>query len=167
MYSNKPAISIMVRDMIKENRLDQPEGRRHLNNAGLQAVDFTANEVASAVDELLGKQWNRKMGELIQLEIIDPIQPEGTPEPAIASCACGSGIPIQNVIISGEQVTLVGLPLIFQQFKEAGKTPTETNVEELMDTIRIYNPIPSEAESAYKDGIGKAYRNYWFSEKDR
>jgi uncharacterized metal-binding protein len=166
-YSNKPAASIMVRDLIQENKLEQPEGKRHLNIAGLQAVDLTAENIANTVDQLLGKQWNRKLGELIPVQTIDGTQPEPTPEPVIATCACGSGIPIQNVIIAGKDITLVGLPLIFQQFTEAGKTPTEANLGELMDTIKIYNPIPAEEEPAYMEGIRKAYMNYWFKEKNR
>src|SRR4030067_428078 len=78
---------------------------------------------------------------------------ESTAEPIIASCACGTGIPIQKVIIAGKEVTLVGLPLIFQQFYEAGKSPIDANLGELMDTIKIYNPIPAEEEPAYRDGI--------------
>jgi len=166
-YSNKPAASIMVRDLAHEYKLDQPQGKRHLNTAGLQAVDITAERIANTVDELLGKQWNRKLGELIQLETTDDQQMKTDREPVIATCACGSGIPIQNVIIAGKEITLVGLPLVFQQFTEAGKTPSEENVGELMDTLKIYNPIPAEEESAYKDGIRKAYMTYWFREKDR
>jgi len=166
-YSNKPAASLMVRDLIQKNKLDLPQGKRRLNTAGLQAVDLTAEKIANTVDELLGKQWNRTLGELIQLEITDEPQTEADQESVIATCACGSGIPIQHVIIAGKEVILVGLPLIFQQFMEAGKTPTEENVRELMDTIKIYNPISAEEELAYRDGIRKAYMNYWFREKDR
>src|SRR5512136_2191728 len=35
MFSNKPAASIMVQDLVKENKLDQPQGKRRLNDAGL------------------------------------------------------------------------------------------------------------------------------------
>ncbi len=167
MYSNKPAVNINVRDLIDENKLDQPEGKRRLNAAGLLAVDITAKSIAEAVDELLGKQWNRRQGELIQIENINSIQPEATSPPVIAPCACGSGIPIQNVIISEKEVTIVGLPLIFQQFTEAGKNPSEGNVAELMDMIKMYNAIPTEEESAFTDGIRKAYMNYWFKEKGK
>jgi uncharacterized metal-binding protein len=166
-FSNKPAASIMVRDLIEENKLDQPQGKRRLNIAGLQAVEITAERLARTVDELLGKQWNRQLGELIQLETIDELEPETSSEPVIATCACGSGIPIQTVIIAGKEVTLIGLPLIFQQFSEAGKSPSEANVNELMDTIKIYNPIPADEETAYREGIRKAYTNYWFKDKDR
>jgi uncharacterized metal-binding protein len=167
MYSNKPAASIMVRDLTRANKLANPQGRRHLDQAGKQAVEITAERIANEVDQLLGERWNRKMGEVIPLEIFDDHQPEAVPDPVIATCACGSGIPIQNVIISGREVTLVGLPLIFQQFYEAGKTPTGANVDELMETIKIYNPISADEESAYRDGIGKAYSNYWFKEKSK
>ena len=167
MYSNKPASSIMVRDLINDNKLEPPQGRRRLNAAGLQAVDFTAEKIAQTVDELAEKQWNRKLGEVIPLESIEIIPTAASQEPEITTCACGSGIPIQKVVIAGKEVTLIGLPLIFQQFYEAGKSPNEENVEELMNTIKIYNPIPVEEESAYRDGIGKAYSNYWFKEKSK
>jgi len=166
-YSNKPAASIMVRELIEANKLDQPEGKRRLNEAGLQAVELTAEKLANTVDELLGKQWNRTKGELIELEVITDQQTGSAVEPTVATCACGSGIPVQNVIIAGKEVTLVGLPLIFQQFYEAKKTPTEANLGELIDTIKIYNPIPLEEEAAYRDGIRKAYSNYWFKERNK
>jgi hypothetical protein len=167
MYSNEPAASIVVRDLIEENKLDPPQGKRCLNTAGLQAVSFTAERITTTVDKLLGRQWNRKQGEFVQLETTDEQQAEIDQEPASDICACGSGIPIQKVNIAGKEVTLVGLPLIFQQFYEAGKSPNEANVGELMDTIKIYNPIPAEEESAYRVSIRKAYGNYWFKKKDQ
>jgi uncharacterized metal-binding protein len=167
MYSNAPAASIMVRDLTRENMLANPQGRRHLDQAGQQLVEITAQRIANKVDELLGEAWNRRRGKVIPLETINDHQPEAIADPVMATCACGSGIPIQNVSIGGKEVTLVGLPLIFQQFNEAGKTPTETNVNELMEIIKIYNPISAEEETAYWDGIRKAYSSYWFKEKSK
>jgi hypothetical protein len=113
------------------------------------------------------KQWNRKLGEVIHLETVEISQTAVATEPEITACACGSGIPIQKIVIGGKEVTLVGLPLIFQQFYEAGKSPSEENLEELINTIKIYNPIPVEEEPAYRDGIQKTYSHYWFKEKDK
>ena len=45
-----------LRDVIAEAHLDQPEGRRWLNEPGIRAVDATAERIARLVDELLGKQ---------------------------------------------------------------------------------------------------------------
>ncbi len=161
-YSHKPAASIMVRDVIESNNLDAPEGRRRLNSAGLQAVEITAERIAAMIDELLGKPWNRTSGELIELKTIDQPQAVAGQEPVVTTCACGSGIPVQKVIIAGKEVTLAGLPLIFQQFAEAEKTPNEANLGELIETIKIYNSIPVEEEAAYLEGIRKAYMNHWF-----
>src|SRR5512139_872919 len=52
MYSSKPAANVMVRDLIAEKSLDQPEGKRRLNAAGLQAVEATAERIAAHVDDL-------------------------------------------------------------------------------------------------------------------
>jgi uncharacterized metal-binding protein len=164
-YSNRPAASIMVRDLIEENKLDPPDGKRRLNIAGLQAVKVTADKIADSVDALLGKQWNRKFGEFIQQETIDELHEVPVQQSSIATCACGSGIPVQTVIIADKEVTIVGLPLIFQQFIEAGKNPNKANVDELMESIKIYNPIISEEESDYRDAIQKAYTKSWFKEK--
>ena len=166
-YSHKPAASIMVRDVIEAERLDEPEGKRRLNEAGQQAVDLTAEQIASTVDQLFGKQWDRKLGNVIELEIIGEPQPDEAEEPVVAVCACGSGIPVQNIMIGGQEVTLVGLPLIFQQFTEAGKFPTDEAISELMDTVKIYNSIPSEEELVYRNGIQNAYKNFWFKGKTR
>ena len=166
-YSNKPAVSIMVKDLVEENKLDQPEGKRHLNAAGLQAVEITADWIANAVDQLLGKPWDWSQGELIQFGAKDGPQAEASRAPIEAACACQSGIPIQKVIIAGKEVTVVGLPLIFQQFTEAGKSPSEDIVVELMAMIKIYNPIPAEEEAVYQDGIRQAYMNYWLKEKGK
>lgn len=166
-YSNKPAAGIIVRELIEANKLEAPEGKRRLNAAGRQAVDITAERITATVDQLLGEGWSRTQGEFVQLEVMGEVRLEPTSEPVITTCACGSGIPIQNVIIGEIEVSLVGLPLIFQQFYEAGKNPSDENLDELMDTIKIYNPIPADEELAYRDGIQKAYRNYWFKEKDK
>ena len=167
-YSHKPAASIVVQDVIRENQLGLPEGRRQLNQAGLQTVELTSVQIADTVDALLGKQSGRRLDDVIMLDMINKeSQPGEAQQPEIATCACGSGIPIQNVIVAGNEVTIVGLPLIFQQFTEAGKFPNAENISELMDMVKIYNPISIEDEPAYLDGIRKAYKNYWFKEKDK
>jgi uncharacterized metal-binding protein len=166
-YSNKPAASILVSELIEEHQLEPPQGRRHLNPAGLKAVDLTAERITEVVDELLGKAWSRGEGQLIALETLEEHHTEAAQEAVVATCACGSGIPIQIVVVGGSEVTIAGLPLIFQQFYEAGKAPTEANILELMDTIKIYNPIPAGEEPAYKEAIQEAYRKFWFTEKDR
>jgi uncharacterized metal-binding protein len=164
-YSNKPAASIMVRDLIKQNQLSEPEGRRRLNKAGIRAVEATAQEITRSVDELLGRQWNRRMGELIPLDTIDEAPTLTAQDSNTATCSCGSGIPVQKIIVAERQVTIVGLPLIFQQFSEAGKKPNSETVSELMTTIKIYNSISATDEPEYRQAVETAYALFWFTEK--
>ncbi len=55
MYSAAPAASVVVKDLVAEQGLGKPEGRRRLNEAGRQAVDATAARVAGLVDQLLDR----------------------------------------------------------------------------------------------------------------
>lgn len=153
LYSGKPAASLVVNELVAENGLEQPIGLRRLNVAGQQAVNLTAARLAEMVDDLVGRKWDRKKGEfktetaaLTEMEFVAPPVPQ---EEVQATCACGSGIPIQRVEIAGETVTLVGLPLIFQQFQQAGKPASDEVCRELLDVVKIYNPVPASQEGAY------------------
>jgi uncharacterized metal-binding protein len=155
MYSGKPAASIVVTDLVAELGLHQPEGKSRLNDAGMQVVDATAEKVADIVDELLGKRWDRRAGEFVELKIGSEPQ-----EQVVATCSCGSGIPIQKVEINGQLVTLVALPLIFEQLYQAGKLPSEETHRELMETVRVYNPIAAGEEQAYLAALEREYSAY-------
>jgi uncharacterized metal-binding protein len=166
-YSNKPAASIVVNELVAKTDLGKPEGRRRLNQSGQQMVEVTADAITAAVDQLLGRVWDRKHGEFLQLDVIDESSGEPASELGIATCACGSAIPTQVVFIEGEEVSLVGLPLIFRQFSEAGKVLDEDNLDELVATVKIYNLIPEEMAPEYREAIWKAYSKYWFMERDQ
>ncbi|HLF27301.1 MAG TPA: putative zinc-binding protein [Anaerolineae bacterium] len=153
LYSSPPAASVLVKDVIDECGLDQPVGRRRLNAAGQQAVDALADRVAERVDELLGRRWNRSTG------TFENAGPSSAPE-SEATCSCGSNIPIQHVSINGQRVALVGLPLIFQQFRESGKAPDTGMAAELLATVKIYNAVPAEEDETYRAILLQEYRAY-------
>jgi uncharacterized metal-binding protein len=158
-FSGKPAASVVVTDLVKENGLGEVVGRRRLNQAGQQAVETTAEHLAGLVDELLGKRWDRRAGEFHDEEPVEEAGAEPQEE-VQATCACGSGIPVQTLAVNGNTITLVGLPLIFENLHSAGKDTSPGFETELMDTIRIYNPIPSDSEASYKTAILEAYSAY-------
>ncbi|HEX9012395.1 MAG TPA: putative zinc-binding protein, partial [Anaerolineaceae bacterium] len=143
MYSGKPAASVVVSELVAEKGLAAPSGCRRLDQAGQRAVDVTAERVASLVDELLGKSWSRHRGEFTDLE---PIPVMAAQEPVVATCSCGSGIPIQTVVINGQPVALTALPLIFEQFRQEGKAPSQATAAELLESLKVYNPVPAEVE---------------------
>lgn len=150
-YSNRPAVGIVVTDLIAEHGLQHPQGRRTLNPAGMQAVERTAELAAQKVDDLLGKTWSRGEGKFAD---------EQTQEEGVATCSCGSGIPIQKVVVNGQEITLVALPLIFQNFFQQGKTPNDEVVHEIMSMIKIYNAIDPAEETDIKTVVLKAYVHY-------
>ncbi len=151
-YSNRPAAGIVVQALISRLGLSQPHGRRNLDSAGVQAVELTAQQVVEKVDDLLEIAWSRREGKFSG----EPKNPE-----TAATCSCGSGIPIQNVTINGKEKTLVALPLIFENFYQSGKSPGVQRGPDLMEMVKIYNPVdPAEAQ-AVEQVVVEEYARYW------
>jgi hypothetical protein len=157
MYSGKPAASIVVTELTAEAGLPRAKGLRRLDQAGKQAVEFTTIRIAEIVDELLKEKWSRSSDELIPVEEISPRESPPVQEPVEATCSCGSGIPVQKILIDGQSVTLIALPVIFQNFCEQGKLPGNGTARELLDTVKIYNPIPLDSEEAYSEALLREY----------
>ena len=154
-YSNRPAAGIVVSDLIDLLGLDQPQTCRKLDNAGLQAVEVVAKELTEKVDQLLGRAWSRKEG-----AFSEPDQAESPQEEVQASCSCGSGIPIQKVFIDGQEMTLVALPLIFQNLFDREKVPGMACGPDIMEMVKIYNEIDPDAEAAVAQVLIEEYTLY-------
>jgi uncharacterized metal-binding protein len=141
LYSGKPAASVLVADLMTECEIGTS---RRLNDNGHELVDITADRTVQLVDELLGKKWDRRAGEFIgETPTVEEV------EPVEATCACGSGIPVQTVSIDGQPITLIALPAIFEQFREQGKAPGNGVTRELLDMVKVYNAVPVEQEALY------------------
>ena len=148
MYSGKPAASIVVTELVAESSLGKPEGKRRLNEAGRQAVEATAAKMAGMVDELLQKHWNRTTGaaEETGLPVVQaPVQ---------ATCSCGSGIPIQDIQVNGQTVTLIALPLIFQQAVGCRQTSFSGNDQGIAGGGEDLQPNPARRRGSLFSGIG-------------
>ena len=161
MYSGNPTASVVVSDLLERAGLPAPGGRRCLNDAGQQAVDLTANHVARLVDQLL--EAKGVAGE----PAVDPnaVPSDGKP---VIMCSCGSGIPVTRVTVDGRAVELLALPLIFSQLRESlGPVDDPISVKRLMDTVKIYNEVPPEAEASYRDAILREYREFCAREGGR
>jgi uncharacterized metal-binding protein len=157
MYSGKPAASIVVTDVVSGNGLGPIRGSRTLNEAGMQAADLVAQEVAHLVDGLLGRTGREAEEAAVEEATAEVSEDE---EAAISLCSCGSGIPVQKVAVNGRVVTLIALPAIFEQFYQSGKRPGDGTTRELLEVTRIYNPIPPEEEAAYAQALAREYEKY-------
>jgi hypothetical protein len=82
-------------------------------------------------------------------------------EAVVATCACGSGIPVQKVAVNGRLVTLIALPTIFQQFHQTSKAPGDGTARELLEVVKIYNSIPDEEEEAYREALSHQYAAFY------
>ncbi len=147
IYSGKPAARVLVTDLMTTRDIGT---MRRLNDYGQVLVNAVAERTAQLVDELLGKKWDRRAGEFIV----------ETAEPIVATCSCGSGIPVQTVAIDGEAATLIALPVIFEQFRAQGKTPGIQVARELLDMVKIYNAVPAELDPSYLSTLEREYTAY-------
>ena len=149
LHSGKPAASVLVTDFMTEREIGT---MRRLNENGRELVNLTADRTAHLVDELLGKQWDRRAGEFVgETPAVEEV------EPAEATCSCGLGIPVQKVNVDGQVVTLIALPAIFQQFREQGKAPGDDVTRELLDMVKVYNAVPAEQEASYMSMLEHEY----------
>lgn len=152
LHSGKPAANVVVTEVVKERGLGTPEGLRELNQAGRKAVGATAEIVAANVDECLRKVWSRREGAFASRE-------EGASE-AETVCACVSGVPTTNVIVDGLQVPFVALDLIFEKLWKEGKRDPDLARGELLETVKIYNPLPDDREEGYSVALVREFEAY-------
>ena len=147
MYSGKPAASVVVSELAAEHGMEQIDGRRKLNDAGKKVVELTAQRLTQLVDQILATR-----------PAATPLVSLAAPPPQSkpVGCACGSGIPVQTVLIEGRPVGLLALPLIFSSLRERGRTP-ELVADELMADVEIYNFIPPQARASYREAILREY----------
>ncbi len=157
-YSNEPAASLVVNEVVAECALERPEGRRRLNAAGQKAVEVTAERLAALVDQALGREAGTPAAGEAAAHETDGEQHEAT-------CSCGSGVPVTKLSIDGQTVELVALPLIFRQFRETGDAQDEGAARELFETVKIYNAVPPNAEGSYREAVLREYAVFCEKEK--
>jgi uncharacterized metal-binding protein len=146
-HSGPPTASIVVDALVAEHQLPTPEGRRHLNQAGLDAVELTARRLVELVDDVL--RAGSPLG-----DAPDETVPLTRRKPPAATCSCGSATPVTKLIVDGTEVELLALPLIFRQFLEAGRRADDPAAAgDLFETVKLYNRIPPGAEDRCRDAV--------------
>lgn len=153
LYSHRPAASIVVSDFVQTHGLPAPHGLRRLDADGQQVVAALATAVAGKVDELLAVHWSRHLGEVIDLVPAPKVTSE-------AACACGSGIPVTTVEIEGQNVQFMALNAIFDQAYAQGLRAGAGLPPQLLETVRLYNPIPAGQEALYAAALTLAWTEY-------
>ena len=65
--------------------------------------------------------------------------------------------PFIDVLLVLLVIFMIALPLIFQQFRDSGKTASPEKTKELLETVKIYNPIPAGEDDAYAAALLQEY----------
>ena len=150
LYSAEPADSLVITDVAKQYNLPVPDSAWRLDGASQAIADVVAEDLARRVDQILGRE--------------KPPAQEAASEPKVeattAACTCGSGIPVTTLRVNGKTIRLLALEPIFEQvYAQTGSTDGDV-AESLMQTVKIYNPIPAEEEGIYREVILAAYEDY-------
>ena len=67
---------------------------------------------------------------------------------------------VTKLTIDGRTVECVALPLIFRHFRAQGLGHDEDAARELLETVKIYNAVPAEAEAGYRNAVMLEYAAY-------
>ena len=128
----------------------QPSWRRQLDAAGMAAAEEVAEIIARMVGRILGRDGR-------------PATAEGAAEAGgeVAACSCGSGIPVLRLNVAGHSVELLGVPAVFDQFRQEGRAPSPETTAALLAQTRLYNAIAVADEAALAAALDTAYREHW------
>lgn len=165
LYSNTPAASLLVDDIIAAQNLPRPKGMRHLASEAAPLVDALADAISAEVDHLMSVRWSRSKGVMLEAEAAAKPAANG------AGCACGTGIPVTSIQVDGHTVHLMALDAIFDMAygqglrahasgQDAAAGAPASPPPQLLETVRMYNPIPDGEESLYAAAVAQAWQGY-------
>ena len=158
MYSNKPAASIVLDELLTEHGLPQPKGMRRLTPESGRAVDALADAIAVEVDHLMAVRWSRSEGAMLDA---GPAASDGsTTTVSTSACACGSGIPVTTVELGGRTATIMALEPIMELAYNQGLRADGELPPQILQTVQVYNPVPAEDEGWYSQAVELAWRSY-------
>jgi hypothetical protein len=163
LYSNKPAASILLGDLLAERKLQRPSGLRRLTPESQPAVDALAEAIATEVDHLMAARWSRAEGKVLEIEATAPVSTVG--------CACGSGISITTVQVDGHTLEIMALEPVLDLAYSQGLRATATGHAEaaadegslpaqILDTVRLYNSIAAGEDDIYARAVALAWQSY-------
>jgi hypothetical protein len=153
-FSAPVAAAVRVDEFLAEMGVPvQPVWRRALDEEGWAVAERLAEAIATRVDEVLGTRRVRQ-------PVVAAAGETEIPGPTAAPCACATQIPISRIEVAGQEMELIALMPVFDQFYLAGKRSGDGLGKELLDTIRIYNLIPEEAVADTQAALEREYATF-------
>ncbi len=152
LFSNRPAASFVVGDVVAQQGLPRPDGLRRPSAASHAAAEALAEAIAAEVDRLIAVRWSRSQG-----AILEPDAPRAV---STAACACGSGIPITTVQVGGRAVQIMALAPILELAYGQGLRAGDPVSGRVMETVRVYNAVPGEEEALWTEAVSLAWHDF-------
>jgi hypothetical protein len=153
LYSHKPAAGMLVDEILDQHALPHPQSCRRLSRMDRAAVDAVADALAAEVDRLMTARWSRSEGIVLELT-------EAEPAVSTNGCACGSGIPVTTVQISGQAIQLMALEPLLERAYQQGLRATGELPPTLMSAVRVYNQIPEGQDALYEQAVDLAWQAF-------
>ncbi|MFX0205377.1 MAG: putative zinc-binding protein [Candidatus Hodarchaeota archaeon] len=160
-YSAPPRVNIIVSEIIKNENLAQVKSLRNLDKDEKVVVELIAEKIASNVDILLGKE-SSVLEERIESENISETTVLNS---NTVSCSCGLDLPSGKIKFEGNEINIVGLPLIFELFYQKKFQPSPETADAILEKIRLYNPDLKIKKYSFQEIIVKEYEKYLTQEK--
>jgi hypothetical protein len=135
--------SLVVSEILGDRGQSCHRSCRDADKADEAAVWIVAERIAAEVDALAGAAVERS-GD----------------SPSAACCSCSKPSPGGVLQIGGTAVAVNGLPLVFEHLRKKGLAPESDCGDALLATVRIYHAIEPGEESAYRDALVAAYRDF-------
>lgn len=152
LFSNRPAASFVVGDVVAQQGLPRPDGLRRPSAASRAAAEALAEAIAAEVDRLIAVRWSRSQG-----AILEPDAPRAV---TTTACACGSGIPITTVQVGGRAVQIMALAPILELAYGQGLRAGDPVSGRVMETVRVYNAVPGEEEALWTEAVSLAWHAF-------
>lgn len=153
LYSNKPAASIVVDDLVAQMNLPEPQGLRRLGPESQAVVDALADAIAAEVDHLMAVRWSRTEGAILEAG-------PSAGNVSTAACACGSGIPVTTVEIDGRTAAIMALEPIMELAYGQGLRADGGLPAQVLQTVQVYNEVAAEDDAWYAQAVELAWRDY-------
>jgi|YNPNPStandDraft_1061719.scaffolds.fasta_scaffold00315_24 hypothetical protein len=149
-YSGPVVRAINLEQLLAGLGIEVKASWKHdLDEEGLAVAWEVAEIIARQVDRILGKEGRE----------VSPEEPAAVGE--VATCSCGSGIPVLRLNVDGRTWELLAVPAIFSLFREQGRAPSRQVASELLAQTRLYNAISPQEEGELLDILEVAYRDFW------
>ena len=143
-HSGPVSAALVVSEILNGECSSCARSARDRTEKDKEAVWLVSEEIAKAVDAILAESGG----------CVSEAGDDG------AACACSKPIPGMEIQVNGRSVTIAGLALIFDHLAETGLAADDSCGEKLLETVRIYHPIESEEEDAYRETLISAYKAY-------